>query len=65
MLRCLKKLPEVPELLETDIEAAFAGDPAAAGQDEVIVAYPFVEAVAIQRVAHLFYLESFHWYLVL
>src|SRR5271166_5469328 len=58
VLRCLKKLPEIRELLETDIEAAFAGDPAATGQDEVIVAYPFVEAVAIQRVAHLFYLEK-------
>src|SRR5271165_659504 len=58
VLRCLKKLPEVRELLETDIEAAFGGDPAAAGQDEVIVAYPFLEALAIQRVAHLFYMEN-------
>ena len=58
VLRCLKKLPEIRELLETDIEAAFAGDPAATGQDGVIVAYPFVEAIAIQRVAHLFYLEK-------
>src|SRR5271166_5469327 len=58
VLRCLKKLPEVRELLETDIEAAFGGDPAAAGQDEVIVAYPFLETVAIQRVAHLFYMEN-------
>src|SRR5271165_2243281 len=58
VLRCLKKLPEVRELLETDIGAAFGGDPAAAGQDEVIVAYPFLETVAIQRVAHLFYMEN-------
>jgi serine O-acetyltransferase len=57
VLRCLKQLPEIREVLETDIEAAYKGDPAAARHEEVIVAYPFVEAVAIQRVAHLLYLE--------
>jgi len=54
----MKRLPGVREVLETDIEAAFRGDPAATGHDEVIVAYPFIEAVAIQRVAHLFYQEG-------
>ena len=54
----MKKLPDVREMLETDIEAAFRGDPAATGWDEVVVAYPFIEAVAIQRVAHLFYREG-------
>ena len=54
----MKRLPDVREVLETDIEAAFRGDPAATGHDEVIVAYPFIEAVAIQRVAHLFYQEG-------
>jgi len=58
VLRSVKKLPEVRELLETDVEAAFRGDPAATDHDEVIVAYPFIEAVAIQRVAHLFYRED-------
>lgn len=58
VLRCLKRLPEIREVLETDIEAAYEGDPAAAGHDEVIVAYPFLEAVAIQRVAHLLYIEK-------
>ena len=37
------------------LKAAYEGDPAAARHEEVIVAYPFVEAVAIQRVAHLLY----------
>jgi serine O-acetyltransferase len=58
VLRCLKRLPEIREVLETDIEAAYEGDPAAVGHDEVIVAYPFLEAVAIQRVAHLLYIEK-------
>jgi serine O-acetyltransferase len=34
------------------VEAAFRGDPAARTHDEIIVAYPFVEAVAVQRLAH-------------
>ena len=45
-------LPEVRELLHTDIEAAFEGDPAAMNREEVILSYPFVEAIAIQRIAH-------------
>ncbi|HEU4677930.1 MAG TPA: serine acetyltransferase [Terrimicrobiaceae bacterium] len=47
-----KTLPEVRELLHTDIEAAFEGDPAAMNREEVILSYPFVEAIAIQRLAH-------------
>jgi len=48
-------LPEVRDLLATDVEAAFNGDPAALSKDEVMVAYPFVEAVAAQRLAHQLY----------
>lgn len=48
----LRQLPHVRELLQTDIEAAFNGDPAARTREEIIVAYPFVEAVAVQRLAH-------------
>jgi len=51
----LKALPRVRALLCTDVEAAFAGDPAASSTAEIIVAYPFVEAIAIQRMAHLLY----------
>ena len=36
-----------------DVEAAFAGDPAASTSDEVILAYPFIETIAIQRSAHV------------
>jgi serine O-acetyltransferase len=48
-------LPGIRELLQTDAEAAFNGDPAALSKDEVIVAYPFIEAIAVQRVAHELY----------
>ncbi|MGZ8920665.1 MAG: serine O-acetyltransferase EpsC [Limisphaerales bacterium] len=54
-LKFLSRLPDVRELLQTDTEAAFNGDPAALSKDEVIVAYPFVEAIAVQRLAHELY----------
>ncbi len=51
-------IPEVRALLKTDAEAAYAGDPAARSLEEIVLAYPGLEAVAIQRVAHLLYLEN-------
>jgi serine O-acetyltransferase len=57
-LKFLGKLPRVRELLQTDTEAAYDGDPAAFSKDEVIVAYPFIEAIAVQRMAHELYLDD-------
>ena len=54
----LDSLPRVREILQTDVEAAFAGDPAAASREEIIVSYPFVEAIAVQRLAHELYLKN-------
>lgn len=54
-LEFLSRLPRIRELLQTDAEAAFNGDPAALSKDEVIVAYPFIEAIAVQRLAHELY----------
>ena len=51
----LRSLPEVRDLLQTDVEAAYNGDPAALSREEVIVAYPCVEAIAVQRLAHELY----------
>ena len=51
----LGNLPAIRELLQTDTEAAFNGDPAALSKEEVIVAYPFIEAIAVQRLAHELY----------
>jgi serine O-acetyltransferase len=51
----LAGLVRVRELLKTDVEAAFKGDPAAGATDEVILSYPFIEAIAIQRSAHVLY----------
>jgi len=57
-LKFLDSLPEIRELLQTDTEAAFQGDPAALSKEEVIVAYPFIEAIAVQRLAHELYLDA-------
>jgi serine O-acetyltransferase len=54
----LGNLPHVRDLLQTDTDAAFNGDPAALSKDEVIVAYPFIEAIAVQRLAHELYLDN-------
>jgi serine O-acetyltransferase len=45
-------------MLQMDAEAAFSGDPAALSREEVIVAYPFMEAIAVQRLAHELYLKT-------
>ncbi len=52
MLEFLAGLPAVRQVLQTDAEAAYNGDPAALSREEVIVAYPFMEAIAVQRLAH-------------
>lgn len=57
-LAFLGKLPCLRELLQTDVEAAYQGDPAALSKEEVIVAYPFIEAIAVQRLAHELYLQG-------
>src|SRR6266566_4791259 len=51
----LKELPLVRRLLWTDIDAAYEGDPAATSYEEIILAYPALEAIAIYRMAHLLY----------
>lgn len=54
----LAKLPALREILRTDVEAAFDGDPAAASREEIIVSYPFVEAIAVQRMAHELFIKN-------
>src|SRR6478609_262068 len=49
------QLPTVRKMLWTDIDAAYEGDPAATSYEEIILAYPALEAIAIYRMAHLLY----------
>lgn len=50
-----KKLPEIRQLLESDIKAAYEGDPAARNVDEVLVCYPGIMAIIHYRLAHVLY----------
>src|SRR5207302_693579 len=54
----LSQLPQLRKMLWTDIDAAYEGDPAAKSYEEIILAYPALEAIAIQRMAHLLYLRE-------
>src|SRR6266404_4859874 len=51
----LNDLPGVRAILQTDVTAAYEGDPAAISNEEIILAYPGIEAIAVQRLAHLLY----------
>ncbi|MGO8792239.1 MAG: serine O-acetyltransferase [Terriglobia bacterium] len=54
--KLLGQLPELARLLATDIEAAYHNDPAASSVEEILLAYPYIEPVTVQRLAHRLYL---------
>ncbi len=45
-------LPEIRSLIDSDIEAAFVGDPAARTADEILISYPGALAILHYRIAH-------------
>jgi len=51
-IRFLNSLPDIREVLATDVQASFDGDPAASGPDEIIFCYPGLEAITVHRIAH-------------
>lgn len=51
----LDKLPELRKIIKTDVDAAFEGDPAAGSIEEIILAYPCVLSISLQRFAHVLY----------
>jgi serine O-acetyltransferase len=51
----LLRLPEVREIVQTDVQAAYLGDPAARSTEEIILAYPCVLVISLQRIAHVMY----------
>ncbi|MDR1676915.1 MAG: serine acetyltransferase [Deltaproteobacteria bacterium] len=52
----LERLPAIRNLLATDVEAAYEGDPAAFNYDEIILSYPGIFAIMVNRLAHELYL---------
>lgn len=51
----LEQFPEVRRVIQTDVDAAYSGDPAARSVEEIIVAYPCVLVISLQRIAHVLY----------
>ena len=49
------KIPEIYEMLKTDIVAGYEGDPAAQSVDEIILTYPAFIAIGAHRIAHELY----------
>ncbi len=59
--RFLQKLPALLDLLDGDVRAAFQGDPAATGYDEIIFCYPGFRAIMIHRIAHELHVQGVSW----
>lgn len=55
-LQFLNRLTAVRELIQTDLQAAFDGDPAAFNKPEIIFSYPGLFAIMVNRIAHELYL---------
>lgn len=51
-------LPDLRRILDTDVEAAFRGDPAARSVDEVVLCYPGLLAIIHHRLAHVLYTQG-------
>ena len=54
----LEHLPEVRRQLQTDLVAAYQGDPAAKSVDEVVLCYPAFKAISTYRLAHVLYVDG-------
>lgn len=52
------RIPKIREYIESDLLAAYDGDPAAGCFEEIILAYPGLTAVTVYRIAHELYLED-------
>lgn len=56
VIRFLEKIPEVRSVLVTDVQAGYDGDPAAFNTDEIILSYPGLYAIFVNRIAHELFL---------
>jgi serine O-acetyltransferase len=51
----IEALPEIQDMLQDDIQAAYDGDPAANSRMEIMMSYPGIQAIATHRIAHHLY----------
>jgi serine O-acetyltransferase len=54
-LTFIKQIPKIREYVDTDLQAAFDGDPATDYKDEIIFSYPGLFAITVNRIAHVLY----------
>ena len=52
------RIPKIREYIESDLLAAYDGDPAAGCFEEIILAYPGLIASTVYRIAHELYVEQ-------
>ena len=52
-LEFFRQIPRVRALVQTDLEASYEGDPAAAGKEEIVYSYPGLFAITVYRLAHV------------
>ncbi len=57
-LKFLQAIPAVRELVQSDLQAAYDGDPAAYSKDEIIFSYPGLYAITVYRLAHVLYQQG-------
>ena len=55
VISLIKKFPEIRRILQTDIQAAYNGDPATTSTEEILYSYPSIQAISIHRIAHELY----------
>ena len=52
-LEFFRDIPKVRALVQTDLQAAYDGDPAASGKEEIVYSYPGLFAITVYRLAHV------------
>jgi len=56
--KMLSSIAPLREIIKKDVQAAYDGDPAARSLEEIVLSYPGVKAVTIQRIAHVLFEEK-------
>ncbi|HHW32273.1 MAG TPA: serine acetyltransferase [Clostridiaceae bacterium] len=54
-IKLIEELPEIRRILQTDIQAAYNGDPAATSTEEILLSYPSINAISTHRISHFLY----------
>ncbi|MDI7742012.1 serine acetyltransferase [Lysinibacillus fusiformis] len=58
VMNLINKFPELRRMLQTDIQAAYNGDPATTSTEEILLSYPSIQTISIHRIAHELYKEG-------